>query len=117
MENNLLSEDLDYTNKLVTAFIFASEGKTITKITNSLLRTVISDDLAKEYSWKGQKNKNAFKDLTISKIIIDAVFKKFSNIQDCKQEIKRSIMTWLAQAPTRIIRFNTLQKKNKQTTV
>jgi len=31
---------------------------------------VISDDLAKEYSWKGQKNKNSFKELTISKIII-----------------------------------------------
>jgi len=38
--------------------------------------------------------------------VADAVLKKFPNIQDCKQEIKRSIMTWLAQAPTRIIRLN-----------
>ncbi|KAF0708282.1 Uncharacterized protein FWK35_00030705, partial [Aphis craccivora] len=65
IEKNLQSEDLGYS-------VHASEGKTITKVTNSILRTVISDDFAKEYSWKGQKNKNLFKDLTslIIKIII-----------------------------------------------
>lgn len=31
---------------------------------------MITDDLAKDYNWKGQKNKKAFKDLGISKIVI-----------------------------------------------
>ncbi|KAF0711157.1 DUF4806 domain-containing protein, partial [Aphis craccivora] len=102
-KKNLQSEDLGYTNKLVNKMLQRSYLHLKDKLSQNILRTVISDDLAKGYSWKGQKKKNSFKDLTISKIIIDAVLKKFPNIQDSKQEIKRSIMTWLAQAPTRII--------------
>jgi len=44
--------------------------------------------------------------------VVDAVLKKFPNIQDSKEEIKRSIMTWLAQAPTRIIRLNLVYTLN-----
>lgn len=38
---------------------------------------MISDNLAKNYSWKGQKNKNAFKDLQINKIIMGKISSVF----------------------------------------
>ncbi|XP_016656395.1 uncharacterized protein LOC107882504 isoform X1 [Acyrthosiphon pisum] len=106
MENQLKSEDLHFTNKLISAFVFASEGKTISKVTNNLLKTIFTNELASMYSWKGQKNKKKLEDLHISKVIIAAVRKKFDNIHNCKQETISSIMSWMAQAPTRIQRSN-----------
>ncbi|XP_029347977.1 uncharacterized protein LOC107882504 isoform X2 [Acyrthosiphon pisum] len=88
------------------AFVFASEGKTISKVTNNLLKTIFTNELASMYSWKGQKNKKKLEDLHISKVIIAAVRKKFDNIHNCKQETISSIMSWMAQAPTRIQRSN-----------
>ena len=37
-------------------------------------------------------------------LILAAVRKKFDNIHNCKQETISSIMSWMAQAPTRIQR-------------
>jgi len=44
----------------ISAFIFASEGKTAEKVTTSLLKLIFTLELASEYSWKGQKGKKNF---------------------------------------------------------
>lgn len=54
--------------------MFASEGKSISKVTNSLLRTIFSDTFASNYSWKGQKEKKKLENYKIFKVIISNYF-------------------------------------------
>ncbi|XP_029348156.1 uncharacterized protein LOC115034826 [Acyrthosiphon pisum] len=100
IENKLKDEDLSYTQKLISAFIFASEGKTAEKVTTSLLKLIFTLELASEYSWKGQKGKKKLHDHHIFKVIIAAVKNKFPGIN--KDDIKPNIMTWFAQASHKI---------------
>ncbi|XP_022177340.1 uncharacterized protein LOC111038511 [Myzus persicae] len=99
IESKLLSEDLSFTNKLVTSFVFASEGKSIQKVTTNMLKTIFSYELASEYSWKGQKNKKKLHTLNIFKVIIDAVCMKFPKEISVKCTVIQSIQTWFARAP------------------
>jgi len=50
--------------------MFASEGKSISKVTNSLLKTIFTDKFASAYSWKGQKEKKKLENYKIFKVII-----------------------------------------------
>lgn len=49
--------------------MFASEGKSISKVTNSLLKTVFTDKFESAYSWKGQKEKKNYKIIKFSKLL------------------------------------------------
>ncbi|CAI6358340.1 unnamed protein product [Macrosiphum euphorbiae] len=57
IESKLTTYDPLYNDKLVSAFMFASEGKSISKVTNNLLKIIFTDTFASDYSWKGQKEK------------------------------------------------------------
>uniref|UniRef100_A0A2S2NLM2 DUF4806 domain-containing protein n=1 Tax=Schizaphis graminum TaxID=13262 RepID=A0A2S2NLM2_SCHGA len=112
IESTLQNEDLSYTNKLVSTLVFASEGKNISKVTYSILKIMFSDELLKYYSWKGQKNKKPFSEFKICKVIIGAVRQKFPDQKDCRNDIINSIMSWLAQAPTRIANKEKQKKRS-----
>ncbi|XP_016664431.1 uncharacterized protein LOC100169131 [Acyrthosiphon pisum] len=104
LESKLTTYDPGYNDKLVSAFMFASEGKSISKVTNSLLRTIFTDTFASDYSWKGQKEKKKLENYKIFKVIINCVGKKFPNSENYKMDVIASVMNWFAQAPTRILR-------------
>ncbi|KAF0755125.1 DUF4806 domain-containing protein [Aphis craccivora] len=95
IESTLQNEELGYTNKLVLTLVFASEGKNISKVTYSILNIIISDELLKYYSWKGQKNKKPFSEFKICKIIIgsfsldDILFYKLIVLLDKNVPIKK----------------------------
>ncbi|XP_016657199.1 uncharacterized protein LOC107882791 [Acyrthosiphon pisum] len=79
-----------------------------------MLKIMFSDELLKYYSWKGQKNKKPFSEFIICKVIIGAVRQKFPEQKDSRNYIISSIMSWLAQAPTRIANKEK-QKKRRET--
>ncbi|XP_050064189.1 uncharacterized protein LOC126553034 [Aphis gossypii] len=105
LESKLASYDLGYNDKLLSAFMFASEGKSISKVTNSLLKTIFTDKFASAYSWKGQKEKKKLENYKIFKVIINCVGIKFPNSANYKMDVIASVMNWFAQAPTRILRY------------
>ncbi|XP_011685800.1 PREDICTED: uncharacterized protein LOC105448757 isoform X2 [Wasmannia auropunctata] len=54
----------------VLHFLKRVGGGTASITIRNIFKTAISDNLAKEFSWAGRKNKESFKDLKLSKIII-----------------------------------------------
>lgn len=50
--------------------MFASEGKTVSKVTNNLLKTIFTNEFATHYSWKGQKEKKKLENFKIFKVIL-----------------------------------------------
>ncbi|CAI6376203.1 unnamed protein product [Macrosiphum euphorbiae] len=117
IESKLKSEDLSFTNKLVTSFVFASEGKSVQKVTTNMLKTIFSYELASQYSWKGQKNKKKLHTLNIFKVIIEAVGKKFPNEISLKCSVIQSIQTWFARAPYQTEAVLKTKKKTENTGV
>lgn len=67
----------------------------------NILKKVMVDTLAQSFSWTGKNNKHCFKDLGLSKIIIQAV-RVTHSITD--NDIAEYTSKWLAQAAVRVQR-------------
>ncbi|KAL1255204.1 hypothetical protein QQF64_013265 [Cirrhinus molitorella] len=53
------------------------------------MQQVLTDDLAKEFNWKGRKDKKPFSQLILAEVIKDAAFKRNVIRVDCENEIKK----------------------------
>ncbi|GAB1865731.1 hypothetical protein CAJAP_06810 [Camponotus japonicus] len=76
----------------------------------NILRKIITNTLAQDFSWAGRKTKRCFKDLSLTKIIIQAVRTMYGSVTD--NEIAESISKWLTQASLRTQRE---RQQNAQT--
>ncbi|KAL1490509.1 hypothetical protein ABEB36_013191 [Hypothenemus hampei] len=81
------------------------EGKTVSTVTNAVLKKIMNNVTATEYSWQGRKGKKSLHNLfRLSALIKKAVREKCPSCTDT--EIESAIGYWLAQAKARIQRQN-----------
>ncbi|XP_071652693.1 uncharacterized protein [Temnothorax longispinosus] len=68
----------------------------------NIMKKVMTDTLAQNFSWTGKRNKRSFKDLNFSKMIIQAVRVKYNGLTD--NDIAEYTSKWLSQATVRVQR-------------
>ncbi|KAM0736912.1 hypothetical protein ACS0PU_000005 [Formica fusca] len=69
------------------------------KFTRATLHFLISNELALQYSWSGQKNTRKFRDTLISQLIVETI-SKIKNVP--KSDIETIIKKWLQHASDRL---------------
>lgn len=79
-------------------------GNDIKGVTYNLLRKLISDKLASEFSYIGAKKKRVFYDLELRKIIFNVVQIQFAQATECN--IADPIKSWLRHAKERHLKKN-----------
>uniref|UniRef100_A0A1Y1NDB3 DUF4806 domain-containing protein n=1 Tax=Photinus pyralis TaxID=7054 RepID=A0A1Y1NDB3_PHOPY len=85
-------------------------GDTITSKTNRILKNLISDSVASQFNFYGQRStKQAFSTLLVKSLIVDAVKKSISNATD--KAIEDTIKTWLKHAQERLKKENVRKEK------
>ncbi|KMQ82446.1 hypothetical protein RF55_22962, partial [Lasius niger] len=65
----------------------------------NMLKKLLTNSLAQQFSWAGKKAKCSFKDLKLANVIIQAVRTVHNQITDT--EISNSIAKWLTQGTLR----------------
>jgi len=75
----------------------------------NILKKMLTNPLAQQFSWAGRKNKHSFKDLKLANIITQAVRAVHRQITDA--EIANSISKWLSQGTLRFQRESNSKKK------
>ncbi|KAL1488618.1 hypothetical protein ABEB36_014421 [Hypothenemus hampei] len=79
------------------------KNKKVTTVTNAVLRKLITDELAMEYSWQGRKGKKSINKLSrLSQFIKKVVRVNCASCTDSK--IESAAGYWFAQAKSRIQR-------------
>ncbi|KAL0100526.1 hypothetical protein PUN28_019676 [Cardiocondyla obscurior] len=81
-----------------------SHGNNAHIMMRNIFKTAITDKLATNFSWTGKKNKKPFKDLEISKLMIQAVRILYDDITE--SDFADYASKWLAQASVRVQRRN-----------
>ncbi|KAB0803363.1 hypothetical protein PPYR_00333 [Photinus pyralis] len=96
----------------MSAYLSTLGGRDITTKTNTILRSVISNKVAINFSFLGTRNnKQAFTKLNLNKLIIRAV--QLSTPNTPEHEINENVKVWLKHAPQRLTLENKKQKENK----
>ncbi|KAM0727950.1 hypothetical protein ACS0PU_005419 [Formica fusca] len=92
-----LGEEI-FKNKVVNILKLVGGSNPHVMIRN-MLKKVLTNTLARHFSWAGKKAKRNFKDLKLANVIIQAVRTVHNQITDA--EIVSSISKWFAQATLR----------------
>ncbi|CAG9823908.1 unnamed protein product [Phaedon cochleariae] len=77
-------------------------GTTVPEITRKLLYKIITNEFAELYSWEGGKGKRKFINVTLSRLVIDAVQCNKRTQNACEDEIIQEVKRWLAKAKERV---------------
>lgn len=97
-----LSEER-FKNKLINILKLVGGSNPHVMIRN-MLKKLLTNTLAQQFSWVGKKAKRSFKDLRLANVIIQAVRTVHNQITDT--EIANSIAKWLTQGTLRVQREN-----------
>ncbi|KAB0799577.1 hypothetical protein PPYR_07458 [Photinus pyralis] len=62
----------DNNNKLIKTLLHQAEGKSVPKMVGSIMAYVISNEVASNFSWKGQKSKQAFQEMELAKAVLQS---------------------------------------------
>lgn len=92
-----LSEELN--EKLLINELSRIGGGTTVQTTRKIMYRLISNTLGMKFSWEGKKNKQTFKNLKLSTVILESV-KRFKS-QSTETEIINTIKLWLVRSKDR----------------
>ncbi|GAB1860802.1 DUF4806 domain-containing protein [Camponotus japonicus] len=84
------------------------DGNNAHSMIRNILKKAITDNLITHFSWNGKRNKQCFKDLRLSRVIIQAVRILYKEITE--NEFGEYVSKWLAQASIRILRQKNEEK-------
>ncbi|XP_011858997.1 PREDICTED: uncharacterized protein LOC105556509 isoform X2 [Vollenhovia emeryi] len=85
-------------------------GHNVHVMLRNVLKTAIADTLVTQFNWNGRKNKRCFKDLEVTKLIIQAIRISYTATTD--KDIAEYVSKWLAQASVRIARLKEGEKES-----
>ncbi|KAF5308341.1 hypothetical protein FQR65_LT18224 [Abscondita terminalis] len=89
----------------LVSYLATLGGNTLTSSTNRIFKYLMSDSIAVQFNYYGQRsNKRAFSDLMVKNLIVDAAKKSNPNSSD--KQVEDIIKVWLKHAQERL-------KKNK----
>ncbi|XP_030753180.1 uncharacterized protein LOC115884507 isoform X2 [Sitophilus oryzae] len=81
-------------------------GNMVPEITRKIMYRIMTNEFAQLYSWEGGKGKRKFVNLTLSKVVIDAVRCNKRTANACEDEVILEIKRWLVKAKERISNKN-----------
>ncbi|XP_011858100.1 PREDICTED: uncharacterized protein LOC105555682 isoform X3 [Vollenhovia emeryi] len=94
-------QNTKFKDKVLNIFKFVG-GVNAHAMIRNIMKMVMTDTLAQNFSWTGRKNKRSFKDLSLSKMIIQAVCVKQKELTE--NDIAEYTSKWLSQATVRVQR-------------
>ncbi|XP_071577866.1 uncharacterized protein [Temnothorax nylanderi] len=100
-------QDMKFKEDVLNTFYLVG-GHSAHIMIRNIFKTAITDNFATQFTWTGKKNKRCFKDLGLSKLIIQAVRMSYKEMTE--NEFAEYASKWLAQATVRIAR----QKKEEK---
>uniref|UniRef100_A0A1Y1KAW5 DUF4806 domain-containing protein n=1 Tax=Photinus pyralis TaxID=7054 RepID=A0A1Y1KAW5_PHOPY len=95
-------KDLLFFKKMINMLKRCGGGSDVNSITTRILRQILSNSLAQQFSWAGFKGKSSFKDLRMAKLLIKTVRTMKNDVTD--DLIVEAGSKWLAQAKVRACR-------------
>ncbi|KAF5302494.1 hypothetical protein FQR65_LT08584 [Abscondita terminalis] len=94
-------ESKDFTSYLVTALARLG-GENYKDVVRRIMKKVITDDVAKSYSWQGHKGKLKFCSTKLAIAILEAVKKFDKSNKATIKDIETAVAIWLTKATERI---------------
>ncbi|XP_011858099.1 PREDICTED: uncharacterized protein LOC105555682 isoform X2 [Vollenhovia emeryi] len=101
-------QNTKFKDKVLNIFKFVG-GVNAHAMIRNIMKMVMTDTLAQNFSWTGRKNKRSFKDLSLSKMIIQAVCVKQKELTE--NDIAEYTSKWLSQATVRVQRDKHIQEE------
>ncbi|CAG7785811.1 unnamed protein product, partial [Allacma fusca] len=97
----------EYRQKLIQ-HLSAVGGTKCTKVLNRMLKELMTDDVAMNYSFKGQREKLSFEALGLTSVLAACLKQNpFTRKERSVFNIEAGIMSWLKRAPVRIAKKGT----------
>ncbi|KAF5304359.1 hypothetical protein FQA39_LY09738 [Lamprigera yunnana] len=97
---NKIASSKDYESKIITRLSLIG-GHKVDQIVKSILTRVFSDKVTVTFNWLRKKNKQAFSELRLAKIILQSIRKTVSGTAFSDKDIIDSIKNWLRHAKAR----------------
>ncbi|XP_064469694.1 uncharacterized protein LOC135384422 [Ornithodoros turicata] len=77
-------------------------GGTVGQATRNMLSYLMTDDVANQYSWFGQKGKKKFAALNFTRVILDALRMNKAFTSASMSEVESAVKSWLRHAKERM---------------